>query len=163
MGTTRAEKGKPSGLMRFFLRAPIWLYKARMGWLLGGRFLMLTHTGRKSGLPRHVVVEVVNHDEDTDTYYVASGWGDEADWYQNLLKTKRVEVRVGTRRFETDAALLSKEEGTRVLTGYAERNPFAFKNLSKFMLGEQAPPGAEGAKRLAEHVPLVALPAPPAG
>ncbi|MFL7870015.1 MAG: nitroreductase family deazaflavin-dependent oxidoreductase, partial [Anaerolineales bacterium] len=71
----------PSKALRFGLRLPIWLYRLRLGWLLGDRFLMLTHTGRKSGLPRHVVIEVVQHDKETDTYYVVSGWGEKSDWY----------------------------------------------------------------------------------
>jgi deazaflavin-dependent oxidoreductase (nitroreductase family) len=60
-----------------------------MGWMLGGRFLMLTHTGRKSGKRRHVVVEVVDHAKTTDTYYIASGWGEKSDWSQNIQKPQR--------------------------------------------------------------------------
>ncbi len=35
---------------------------ARLGWLQGSRFLMLTHIGRKSGLARQTNIEVVGHD-----------------------------------------------------------------------------------------------------
>lgn len=45
--------------MRWFVRAPIWLFRARLGFLLGSRLLMLEHLGRKSGGRRHVVLEVV--------------------------------------------------------------------------------------------------------
>jgi hypothetical protein len=31
----------PKGLSRLFYRAPIWLYRLKLGWLLGHRFLLL--------------------------------------------------------------------------------------------------------------------------
>jgi hypothetical protein len=36
-------------LLRLLFRTPTMLYRIRMGWLLGDRFLLLTHTGRKTG------------------------------------------------------------------------------------------------------------------
>ncbi|HTM84573.1 MAG TPA: nitroreductase family deazaflavin-dependent oxidoreductase, partial [Mycobacterium sp.] len=39
------------------MRAPIWLYRARLGALLGSRLLMLEHRGRTSGARRYVVLE----------------------------------------------------------------------------------------------------------
>jgi hypothetical protein len=42
-----------AGLLRtrWIVRAPVGLYRARLGFLLGPRMLMLEHTGRKSGAP----------------------------------------------------------------------------------------------------------------
>lgn len=37
---------RPRGLLRLLLRAPVALYRLRLGWLLGGRVLLLSHTGR---------------------------------------------------------------------------------------------------------------------
>lgn len=37
---------------RWLVRAPIWLYRARLGAVLGSRLLMLEHTGRTSGQRR---------------------------------------------------------------------------------------------------------------
>jgi F420H(2)-dependent quinone reductase len=65
----------PGKVLRFGLRLPIWFYRMKLGWLFGNRFLMLTHTGRKSGKPHETMIEVVRHDKETDTYYVVSGWG----------------------------------------------------------------------------------------
>src|SRR5689334_1392695 len=42
----------PHGFSRMMYRLPVWLFHVHLGWLLGNRFLLLTHTGRKSGLPR---------------------------------------------------------------------------------------------------------------
>lgn len=45
----------------WLVRAPIGIYKAGAGHVLGSRFVMLEHVGRKSGSTRHVVLEVFNH------------------------------------------------------------------------------------------------------
>jgi hypothetical protein len=44
---------------------PIYLYRLDLGWLLGHRFLMLVHQGRRSGLLRETVLEVILYDPDT--------------------------------------------------------------------------------------------------
>ena len=45
-GTTRGPT--PRGWLRALLRVPTLLYRVHTGWLLGHRFLLLTHVGRKS-------------------------------------------------------------------------------------------------------------------
>ncbi|MGH3594278.1 MAG: nitroreductase family deazaflavin-dependent oxidoreductase, partial [Pseudonocardiaceae bacterium] len=62
---------------RRLVRAPIWLYRARLGFLFGSRMLLLEHVGRKTGARRYVVLEVVGHPT-PGTYVVASGFGDRA-------------------------------------------------------------------------------------
>src|SRR5437899_3609544 len=74
------ERPAPTGLLRLCLRLPIWLYRLRCGWVLNSRFLLLTHSGRRSGLPRQTVLEVVHYDRATETYVIASGWGEKPDW-----------------------------------------------------------------------------------
>jgi len=148
---------KPTGILRAFFRAPLYLYRIRLGWLLGSRFLLLTHTGRKSGLPRQTVIEVVTHDKDTGAYYVAAAWRKKADWYLNILQTPRVRVQVGNRQFEAEANQTSREEAQRVLWEYAQKHPFALRELSSMMLGERLEPTPETCARIAESVPLIAL------
>jgi len=38
---------------RAFVRAPIGLFRAGLGWLFGSRILMLEHRGRRSGSRRY--------------------------------------------------------------------------------------------------------------
>lgn len=68
---------------RILARAPIPLYRAGFGFLLGRRLTMLEHRGRISGLPRYVVLEVLERDD--DGLVVVSGYGDRAQWYRNVL------------------------------------------------------------------------------
>jgi deazaflavin-dependent oxidoreductase (nitroreductase family) len=151
-------KSPPRGLLRLAARMPIWLYRLGLGWLLGGRFLMLTHIGRKSGLPRQVVLEVVHYDRDNHTFIVASGWGEQSNWFQNVLKTPQVVVQSGRRRCEAMAERLSLDEAAAALAGYGRRHPTALNRLAKFMTGEPFEGGSDTAYRhLAEAVPLVAF------
>jgi hypothetical protein len=64
---------RPSRLLRLIFRFPILLYKIGLGWLFGSRFLMLTNIGRKSGLKRQVVLEVLYHNKTSGEYYILSG------------------------------------------------------------------------------------------
>lgn len=151
---------KPSrGPLRWLLRLPIILYRARLGWLLGNRFLMLTHIGRKSGLPHDTVLEVVDRDEAGKTYYVAAGWGEESDWYRNIVKAPSVLIHVGRRRLEAVAERLLPDAAEAVLRSYGRRHPFALRSLAR---GLSLPfDGSEdGYRTLARELPIVALRSP---
>jgi deazaflavin-dependent oxidoreductase (nitroreductase family) len=150
-----SEPKIPSGFTRFLARSPIWLYRYGFGWLLGKRILLLTHTGRKSGLLRHTVLEVVSHDTETGTFYVASGWGERSDWLKNIMKTPGVRVQVGNRRFKGKAEKLSPEEAAQVLEDYAQRHPSAIRLLARFM-GYHIE-GSQGVREWSRFVPIVAL------
>jgi len=143
--------------LRRLLRAPIWLFRFRLGWLMGGRFIMLTHLGRKSGLPRQTVLEVVRHDKAGNAYYVASGWGAKADWYQNLSKTPRLLLDDGRHRYEAIAEKPPVDVAADILAGYARRSPAAFKNLGRIMLGSEPATDAQGLRRMAELLPMMVL------
>ena len=54
-----------------------------------GYIMVLTHSGRKSGLKRRTPVNFAAIDGDI---YCVAGFGAAADWYRNLLKTPQVEV-----------------------------------------------------------------------
>jgi len=83
--------------VRWFVRAPIWLYRARLGFVYGSRLLLLEHTGRSSGLRRYVVLEIVDHPA-PDRYVVVAGFGDGAQWYRNVEVNPQVHVRLGSRK-----------------------------------------------------------------
>ncbi len=123
----------PRGFVRLALRLPIWLYHVHLGWLLGNRFLLLTHIGRKSGLPRQSVLEVLQHEKASGTYAVLAPWGEKSDWVRNILKTPNVVIRVGHRRFEARAMCLSPEEAERSILAYARQHPVAVRALPRLL------------------------------
>jgi hypothetical protein len=61
--TTRRRAALAARMLRvrWFVRAPIWLFRARLGFLAGSRLITLEHIGRTSGQRRYVVFEVVDH------------------------------------------------------------------------------------------------------
>ncbi|MBN1248252.1 MAG: nitroreductase family deazaflavin-dependent oxidoreductase [Anaerolineae bacterium] len=151
-GTVSGQR--PRGCARLLLRAPIALYRTGLGFVLGGRFVMLEHTGRQSGKSRYTVLEVVRHDREADTYVVASGWGERSDWFRNIQKTPEVRISTGLRRRLPGRALrLPRAEAERELCDYARRHPRASATLSRFMIGED---GGD-CRAVARAVPVVAL------
>jgi deazaflavin-dependent oxidoreductase (nitroreductase family) len=153
----RITKKKPTGILRAFLRLPIYLFQFHLGWLFGDRFLLLTHTGRKSGILRQVVLEVVKHDEESGVYYIAAAWRNKADWYLNILNTPKVKVQVGEMQFEAEANQISRKEAADVLWDYALKYPATLRELTLIMLGKRLPPTRETCARLADDIPLIAL------
>ena len=123
----------PRGWKAVFWRAPIWLYRIGLGSLLGDRFLLLNHTGRKSRQLRQAVLEVVKIDHKTDNYYVVSGFGEKAQWFQNIMQTVDVSIQVGKRILPARAERLSTERGKAILQEYAQKHPTAMRELSKIL------------------------------
>jgi deazaflavin-dependent oxidoreductase (nitroreductase family) len=132
----------------------VWLYRARLGWLLGSRFVLIHHIGRSTGLPRTVVVEVVDHDADAGTWTVASGFGSQAQWYRNLLATPQVHIDVGRRRHAVTARPLDAEEGGEAMARYAAAHPRTARRLAAFM-GFAVDGSVAGYRALGRAIPFV--------
>ena len=148
---------RPGGLLRFFLRMPVWLYRMRLGVLLGHRFLLLTHIGRKSGLARQAVLEVVRRDEPNNCCIIFSGWGEQSDWFRNIQKNPAVKVNMAGHQFRATAVRLSLEEAQQELLDYARRNPVAFRRLAAWRLQEIPKEQAETCRLLSQLLPAVLL------
>ena len=147
----------PQGFGRALCRFPLWFYRCGLGFLFGSRFLMLTHTGRQSGLPRQAVLEVVRHDSLSDSYVVASGGGEKSNWFRNILKTPRVSIAVGFRRLEAQAVRLSPKGAQHEFSDYARRHPLAFRLLASRILGNQTGDAEVDSRLLAQSIPVVVL------
>jgi deazaflavin-dependent oxidoreductase (nitroreductase family) len=80
------------------------LYAVGLGRLIGKYILLLTTTGRKSGLKRVTPLQFEMIGED---YYVGSARGVKADWVQNIQVLPQVDVRVGARRFRGTAEVVT--------------------------------------------------------
>ncbi|MET8800263.1 nitroreductase family deazaflavin-dependent oxidoreductase [Nocardia sp. NPDC004568] len=134
---------------RWFVRSPIWLFRARLGFLFGGRLLLLEHIGRKSGAARYVVLETVDR-PGPGSVIIASGFGDTAQWYRNLLAEPQCRVSIGLHyRLSAEARVLERARAAEVLAGYRVRHPRAYRKLSGLI--------EEATGRGIETVPLVEL------
>ena len=125
---------KPTGLLRAALRAPIWFYRNGLGWLFGRRLLYIVHIGRKSGLRREVVAEVVRYDPVAPEVVVIAAWGREPDWYRNLKAAPAVEVRISGQRWESPRhRFLDGVETVAVLRDYRKAHPHAWKRIAPIL------------------------------
>ncbi|HET6873745.1 MAG TPA: nitroreductase family deazaflavin-dependent oxidoreductase [Acidimicrobiales bacterium] len=144
---------------RRLFRAPTRLYRWRLGWVLGHRFVLLEHYGRRTGRRYETVLEVVKWEPDGEVV-VVSGWGRAADWYRNVLARPVVTVTLATRRFPATHRVLSPDEAARVLADYEDRNrylrPVINRVLSR-LAGWRYDGSDQARRRLTEQLPLVAL------
>ncbi len=114
---------------RWLARAPIWLYRARLGFLLGQRLLLLRHTGRASGRQRSVVLEVVDRPRRAPCSWrplSVSGPSGSA----TSSPTPQVMVQLGSRRpAPALARVLSRAEAAAAIGRYASAHPRAWSRL----------------------------------
>ncbi len=111
-------------LLRRAFRVPLGLYRWHLGWLLDHRFLLLEHRGRRTGITRRTVLEVLHFDAERDEAVVISGFGPHADWYLNVQQDPNVIVEIGTRRFPATSRTLDEDEAVVVLADYERRNRY---------------------------------------
>lgn len=134
---------------RWLARAPIWLYRARLGFVFGNRVLMLEHLGRRTGARRYVVLEVLGRPQ-VGTWVVAAGLGDRAQWFRNVQANSDVRISVGRHQFRpAHARVLSPDEAAAVLQAFASRHPHEWQWL--------VPVFEEWAGRPVTEMPLVRL------
>jgi len=116
--------------------------------------LVLTTTGRRSGLPRKTPLQ---YEELDGVIYIGSARGEAADWYRNLLATPDVHVQIGTAGYSARAEPLARPtEVLEFLRLRLERHPFMMRMM---LLVHGVPPWAadRGLHRLAERLAAVAL------
>ncbi|MHB8294329.1 MAG: nitroreductase family deazaflavin-dependent oxidoreductase [Acidimicrobiales bacterium] len=151
---------RPGPTVRWLLRAPVLVYRWNAGWLLGRRFLLLTHVGRHSGRHYHTVLEVIGTSPTEGELFVVAGLGRSAQWYRNLKMHPAVEVAVGHHRFKPVYRELDKEDAAAVLADYEQRNRWAAPVVHRFLTWLVGWPydGSEDARlRLVRELPGVAF------
>ncbi|MGH2369220.1 MAG: nitroreductase family deazaflavin-dependent oxidoreductase [Chloroflexota bacterium] len=115
----------PGGVLRGLFAMPRWLYRYNLDWILGHRFLLLTHRGRRSGRVYRTVVEVVRYDPGTRESVVVSAWGDRADWYRNLQAAPALSIQTGGQHYTPIQRFLTPEQVYQALRDYRRRNRWA--------------------------------------
>ena len=100
MGDTNTIKPWVRRFYKLINKPPRIFYALGLGPLLGRLVLLLTTRGRRTGLLR---VTPLQYEQIEGKYFVASAFGDRADWYRNILADSDVRVRVGRKRFKAFA------------------------------------------------------------
>ena len=154
----------PGRWLRRLLRAPALLYDWHLGWLLGRRFLRLTHIGRLSGRTYRTVLEVVGENRAENELVVVAGLGRSAQWYRNLQVREPVEVAIATDRFVPIHRELPLAEAEAVLAHYEQRNRYlvpVIRAVLSWLVGWHYDGTDPARHRLVAELPLIGLrPAP---
>ena len=147
-------------MLRKLLHAPVYLYRWRLGRLLGKRFLLLTHVGRRSGLRRQTVLEVMEYRKHGPEAVVMSGFGRGSNWLRNIEANHREEVTIGSQHFVAAHRFLSEDEAINVVRGYEQRNRLAgpiVRRVLTGLLGWRYDRSDESRRRLVRQLPLLAF------
>ncbi len=149
-------RSSPRGLLRLALRLPIWLYRLGLGGLLGHRFLLLTHRGRKTGRPRTTMLEVVHYDPATHESVVAAAWAGRADWYRNVQASPALRVQTAGVRYTPAQRFLTPDEVYATLRAYERAHPLAARAIGPLLGIPFGRPDAE-LRAVAAALPMVAF------
>jgi deazaflavin-dependent oxidoreductase (nitroreductase family) len=159
-GVTVERTHRPGPRLRRLLRVPGRLYDWHLGWLLGHRFLRLTHVGRRSGRRYRTMLEVLGEDPATGELLVLASGGTRTDWYRNLDAQPAVEVAIGRTRFRPRHRVLQVDEAVRALGAYERRNRVVgplLRRVLGWLAGWPYDGSPAARQRLAGQLPIVAL------
>jgi deazaflavin-dependent oxidoreductase (nitroreductase family) len=147
---------KPTGLFKWILHVPVYLFKLGLGFLMGDRFVLLTHEGRKSGRTYQTPLEVVQHDEVSGEYIVSSGTGPNADWYRNIAAKPATRIQVRNESWVPTQRLLDYTEAASRFKRYEQEHPkTAFRLLQS--MGNSYDGTDEGRREMMADMPMVAF------
>lgn len=146
-------KSKPTGMWKWFLHMPTWLFRVHLGFVFGKRMLMIEHRGRKSGRLFRTVLEVAGRGSDGG-FIVTSGTGPKADWYRNILAGGLDAVWIGSRRHVVALRQLPAEEASTVLAEYEHQHPRTMRVLMERM-GVSYDGTDEGRLNMMKKLPMV--------
>ena len=154
------QPSPPRGPLRWLLGLPVYLYRARLGFLLGHRFLVLVHDGRRTGQRHETPLEVVRYDPSTDEATVVAGWGRKTAWLHNVEAGRAREVWIGRARWVPAVRRLDVDEAVAVLERYERRSGLprriVWAVLSR-LLGWRYDGSPVARRRAAEQLPMLAL------
>ena len=143
----------------YFFRAPVYLYRWHLGWVFDHRALLLTHTGRRSGLRRQNVLEVVAYRPEIPEAVVVSGFRD-SDWLRNIEATPGEAITVGRQHFVATHRFLGEDEAMQVMEDYERRNrliaPVVRRGLS-WLVGWKYRGTEDDRRKLVRQLPMIAF------
>lgn len=88
-------------------KAPIPMWRLGLGPLIGGFFMLITHTGRRTGLPRRTVVEYhMLHDKK----YAPCAFCPRSDWYKNIAIDPYVTIQTSHGTESVEAVRISDDQ-----------------------------------------------------
>jgi deazaflavin-dependent oxidoreductase (nitroreductase family) len=144
----------PVRIWRFLRLPPRTAYALGLSRLIGRFVLLLTTTGRRTGLER---VTPLQYELINGSYYVAAARGVRTDWLKNIEARPQVEIRVGTLRMQCHAEIILDEDRTlEFLNIRLERHPHMIRAIMR-AAGLPRSPNLEQMRAYAAERPVVRL------
>jgi deazaflavin-dependent oxidoreductase (nitroreductase family) len=113
-----------------FFKTPLILYRLGLGWMLGKRFMLLTHVGRRSGKVYRSVLAVLRFDEKTHEIQAVSPWS-ASNWYRNIQTTPALAVETGFVRYAPTQRSLSPEEIATLFIEFRRKYPIFSRMVAR--------------------------------
>jgi deazaflavin-dependent oxidoreductase (nitroreductase family) len=114
--------------LKLFVRTHVGLFRLTNGRfgssMMGGKVLLLTTTGNKSGKPR--TVPVMQFDDDDGKRYIVGSFGGapkDPAWIRNLTKTPDVGIEVRGEKYRARATVLSGADRDRIFAKVKAKAP----------------------------------------
>lgn len=126
-----------SAWRKFAWRLSLLLWRMGLEWLFRPLpMLALTTRGKKTGKPRHVMIE---HGCLDGRIYVVPGWGHRTQWYRNIADDPYVTVQRGGETFPANAVPVTDEsELTDVFHHFEKTSPMFTPFLRSWGIEENA-------------------------
>jgi len=129
------------------------LYAIGLGPLIGRIILLLTTTGRKSGLKR---VTPLQYEEIGGKYYLGSARGLQADWVRNIQANASVHIRVKSLSFQGQAEVITDPSRfADFVETRLKRHPLMLGLIMQKVHGLPKEPSREQLEKLAEKEAFV--------
>lgn len=117
---------RPTPLQKYFFKIPLFMHKLGFGgWerLIGAQWMLIATTGRKTGKRRETLVDMMDYNPTTDTYYIEAAYGSHADWFKNIQANPLFNAQVGRRKFIAQAEILNEGDTGEILVQFFRRKP----------------------------------------
>lgn len=129
------------------------LYAIGLGPIIGKLILLLTTTGRKTGLKR---ITPLQYEEINGRYYLGAARGLKADWVRNIQADPQVEVRVRALNFQGQAEVITDPgRFADFVKLRLQRHPLMVGIILQKAHGLPKSPSRDQLKKLAENEALV--------
>jgi deazaflavin-dependent oxidoreductase (nitroreductase family) len=113
-----------------FMKMPLVLYRLGLGWMLGTRFMLLTHVGRRSGKVYQTVLAPLRFDEKTGEIMAVSPWSG-SSWYLNIQAAPAKEVQIGELRYVPVQRSLNPEEIAALFIEFRRQHPIFSRMVAR--------------------------------
>lgn len=150
MTEEKSSKYPPNPVLRILYRIPVHFYRIGLGGLLGKRFVLINHLGRKTGVQHRTVVEVVEREIGTDNVIVIAGYGEQTQWYKNLKNQPKTTIQIGNQKYNVSVDLIKAEDGGDIIARYLKRYGKLTGQLFS-MIGYEWDGTENGAREIAQN------------